>query len=236
MWKTIKYGCKASWFMIGGLWLTALMVLYVQKQAFYELPYDHMGEQAILFPMKSWIFLAFLVCSCLAICVYMQYLMISTGKVRYMLLRNHRMEWALGNTLLVFVILMLCYILMVILLKDGLHNVISSSNDKATMLAKQMIYQKTLESDPHLSMLLVMDLCHTGKILLWLFALSMWTHAFAINRILRTQRILDVLITVSILPLLLSFFHWTSIPLSLFLCVCDLFYIQRCWEPKRMYS
>lgn len=222
--------------MIGALFLTALVVLYVQKQAFYEVSYDRMGEQSILCPMKSWIFLAFLVCSCLAICVYMQYLMISIGKTRYMLLRHHRMEWALGNTLLVFVILMLCYIMMVVILKDGLYNVISFSNSKTTMQAKQMIYQKTLESDPHLSMLLVMNLCHTGKILLWLFALSMWTCAFAVNRILKTQHILDVLITVSILPLLLSFFHWTSIPLSLFLCVCNLLYIQRCWEPKRMYS
>lgn len=236
MWKTIKYGCKASWLMIGGLWLTALVVLYVQKQAFYELSYDNIGVQTILFPMKSWIFLAFLVCSCLAICVYMQYLMISTGKVRYMLLRNHRMEWALGNAVLVFIVLMLCYVMTVLILTDGLHNVISSSNYKATTLVKQMIYQKTLESDPHLSTLLVMNLCHTGKILLWLFALSMWTNAFAVSRILKKQRILDVLIAVSILPLLLGFFHWTSIPLSLILCICDVWYIQHCWEPKRMYS
>ena len=235
MWKAMKYRCKASWQMIGILVLTAGIVLFMQREVLYETSFDHIALQHIIFPIKSWMFLTFFVSCCLMVCVYMQYLHFSLGKTRFMLLRNHRLAFSLGNTIVVFLILTICYIMLYLILKQGLETVVSTQSPKATQLLKDMLYQRTLEENPQLSLLLVMNLCHTGKILLWLFALSMWTQAFAVSRILIKQRILDVFIGVSIIPLLLSFFSWTSIWISLILCICDVFYIQQCWEPKRMY-
>ncbi|WP_416325736.1 hypothetical protein [[Eubacterium] hominis] len=229
MWNAIKYAIKACWPMELGILIVSLCFLAIQKRAFFGLTYEQNNLIDITFPMKSWMFIGFLLSGCLAVCVIMQYLNFSVSKVRLMLMRDHRVEFMFGYIFLVFVIFLLCYMMLSYLLKEGLYEMISYGNPKASEAWKNMVFQDVITHD-ELSLILVMNLRNTGRMLLWLFSLSLWTNACAVSQLLRKRGWLDMIVISTILPLVISIFHWSQIPISILLCIGYIWYIDRCWN------
>lgn len=231
MWKVIKYRLAISWMWVLMLLGMTLLVFLISDSLFYTIT-----EEGIKLSDKTWILLLSYLCMTIFLLTYILYQDYSSGKLRYMLLRKHRLSWMMGDVVWSVLILVILYIVIATMMNQGLKDVIQLAYPKATASFLHSRYLEAVTMDPYLNQLLVMNVCHSGQLVLWLFAISFWIHTIAVNRIMMRQRALDIIICLMILPHIFSLFYWTNIPISLMISITCFYYGNRCWEPVRMYS
>lgn len=243
MWKAIKHRIKTDWIMILVWGIVMIAVCMMQRTGLLELvlkPY--MREQpiseieSISFTIKSVMYLVFVIVTNIVTFAYLLYRDYDSGKKRFMFLRKDHMTWFIADTIVIFLLMVCCYVFIHFILKLNLISTIEQYQTKITPAQLEMFYKEAISSNGYMAQILIMDLRHSGEMLLWLLAISMWCHVFAVSRLLHRQRMEDILVCVSILPLILCFHHFTMLIISALLCVVYCMYIKNIWQPKRMYA
>ncbi|RGB65316.1 MULTISPECIES: hypothetical protein [unclassified Amedibacterium] len=243
MWKAIVHRIKTDWimFLVWGVVIGVICVLqktvllewtlkpYMQDQPINEI-------ESIAFTTKSIIYLLFVMISNIVTFAYLLYRDYDSGKKRFMFLRKHQYAWFIADTIVVFLLLVCCYVFIHYILKLNLISTIEQYQTKVTPAQLEMFYQEAVSSNGYIAQILVMNLRHSGEMLLWLLATSMWCHVFAVSRLLHKQRIEDILVCITIVPLVLCYHHFTMLGISALLCITYCIYMKNIWHPKRMYA
>lgn len=241
--KAIKHRIKTDWvmFLVWGIVIGAVCLL--EKTVFLELtlkPYMHdhpISEiESIAFTTRSVIYLVFVIVANIVTFAYLLYRDYDSGKKRFMFLRKHQYTWFIADTIVIFFFMVCCYVFIHFILKLNLISTIEQYQAKVTPAQLEMFYQEAVSSNGYIAQILVMNLRQTGEMLLWLLAISMWCHVFAVSRLLHKQRLEDIIVCVTILPLVLCYHHFTMWIISALLCVVYCMYIKNIWHPKRMYA
>lgn len=240
----IKHRLQQDWLPIL-LWLIGISFFcFLQKELLLDITYQpyHTNDmmsyniEGYSYSSKTVIYLASIFIINMIVFTYILYRDYENGKKRYMFLRKHQYVWFVSNTMILFLLMVICYGMMYWMLNDGLISTIQDTQKNLSTIQLETFYQEAVHSNRYISQVMHMDLRHTGENLLWLLTISMWCHIFATTRQYHKQTMIDIMVVCSIVPLVLAFAHSTMVMISLLLCIIYAIYIKDCWHPKRMYA
>lgn len=233
MWSMMKHRISADWKILLAWNSIVFCLLLFQQNTFMKFHYEDSFPQV---NFKSIFLLGLIVLFYLMLYMGMQYVDYDGGKTRWLLLRKHKLTFFLGDVLVLFLQLVLFYLMAYFLIRAGISRSIDEQFPKATLVLKNMLFEKALESNAFTTRVLVMNLWNVGANLLVLLSVSMWVHCCAIVLQQAKKTWQSVASFLSIFPILASLLTLCSTVLICLLVGFFYFYLEvASWNIKNIH-